>query len=675
MKEIYGWVPWFRKLAQNVAEGGKHFLIERAKKVAWNQNGDSPKLLQHGDENIDPFSFFNYLAGRSGTSANRARIYPCINELFGTPDLDHLDRDEAFIFPASPLVTALFHDKGDGAPDLLWDLFRDAVSGVVSVDASNFDRALEIPSVAISKLTQVLFLINPEEFLPFDNTGVLSLGISTLDKPKKIEWSCYREELRRIRDAFPGCLPYEINLLAYLRSTDRIAVNGRQCFQVSTNVYGNNDDLWEDFRQNNWVYTGGPRSKMGWGEPEPSDGRHEYPLRDPQPGDVALVRYGRQEGRGIGVVYKNDYRDRLAADSRMHVLWLNKSDANLPGNAPIIGFSKAESTKDVFRRAAEYASTFELLDRISGEDPPGPTNGGAPDLQALAGELLIGSDFLHTVWYLLRDKRQVIFQGPPGTGKTYAARKLAACLAGTEERVRLVQFHPSYAYEDFVHGFRPALIDGQPGFKLKKGPLLTMAKEARKDPGAKHFLIIDEINRGNLAKVFGELYFLLEYRDQPMQLQYSDKPFKLPDNLYIIGTMNTADRSIALVDLALRRRFYFVEFHPDKPPIRGLLKRWLDRNARQMAWIANVVDRANERLNDRQATIGPSYFMKEDLDDRKVSLIWEHNVLPYIEERLYGEHDRLSEFRLDKLRREIGGENAEDGSQDGEEVSSDDATS
>ena len=139
--------------------------------------------------------------------------------------------------------------------------------------------------------------------------------------------------------------------------------------------------------------------------------------------------------------------------------------------------------------------------------------------------------------------------------------------------------------------------------------------------------------------------------------------------------MNTADRSIALVDLALRRRFYFVEFHPDKPPIRGLLKRWLDRNARQMAWIADVVDRANERLNDRQATIGPSYFMKEDLDDRKVSLIWEHNVLPYIEERLYGEHDRLSEFQLDKLRREIGGENAEDGSQDGEEVSSDDATS
>ena len=337
------------------AEGGKHFLIERAKKIDWNPKGDTPPLLRHGDENIDPFSFVSYIASRSGTAANRARIYPSVNEFFDTPDLEHLDLDDAFIFPASPLVNVLFHDQGAGDPDLLWRLFRNAVSGVESMDAGNFDRALEIRKVAISKLTQVLFLINPEEFLPFDNTGVLSLGISTLDKPKKIEWSCYREELRRIRDAFPGCLPYEINLLAYLRSTDRIAVNGQQCFQVSTNVYGNNDDLWEDFRQNNWVYTGGPRSKMGWGEPEPSDGRHEYPLRDPQPGDVVLVRYGRQEGRGIGVVYKNDYRDRLAADSRMHVLWLNKSDANLPGNAPSIGFSKAESTKDVFRRAAEYA--------------------------------------------------------------------------------------------------------------------------------------------------------------------------------------------------------------------------------------------------------------------------------------------------------------------------------
>ena len=117
-----------------------------------------------------------------------------------------------------------------------------------------------------------------------------------------------------------------------------------------------------------------------------------------------------------------------------------------------------------------------------------------------------------------------------------------------------MQFHPSYAYEDFVRGFRPALVNGQPGFELKDGPLLRAAKRASEEPGEKHYLIIDEINRGNLAKVFGELYYLLEYRDESITLQYQrddNERFSMPPNLYVIGTMNTADRSIALVDLAL----------------------------------------------------------------------------------------------------------------------------
>ena len=114
--------------------------------------------------------------------------------------------------------------------------------------------------------------------------------------------------------------------------------------------------------------------------------------------------------------------------------------------------------------------------------------------------------------------------------------------------------------------------------------------------------------------------------------------------------MNTADRSIAFVDLALRRRFHFVEFHPDKPPVAGLLERWLKRNAEDMAWVVDLVKRANAKLDDRQAAIGPTYFMKKGLSEEKVRLIWEHNVLPYIEEHLYGETDRLAEFDLEKLR-------------------------
>ena len=279
-----------------------------------------------------------------------------------------------------------------------------------------------------------------------------------------------------------------------------------------------------------------------------------------------------------------------------------------------------------------------------------------PNLAKLAVELFLTEppNFLREIETLLVDKKQVIFQGPPGTGKTYVEQKLAHHLAGSKDRVTLVQFHPSYAYEDFVRGFRPTLRSGQAGFELRDGPLLRAAERAREEPGEKHFLIIDEINRGNLAKVFGELYYLLEYRDEKITLQYQaeeGEKFSLPGNLYIIGTMNTADRSIALVDLALRRRFYFVEFHPDVEPIRGVLRRWLQAKAPEMEWVADVVVHANELLkSDRHAAIGPSYFMRDGLDDDAVERIWKHSVRPYIEERRFGGDEVAEEFSLERLK-------------------------
>ena len=217
-----------------------------------------------------------------------------------------------------------------------------------------------------------------------------------------------------------------------------------------------------------------------------------------------------------------------------------------------------------------------------------------------------------------------------------------------------------------MQGYRPRMsAGGQAGCEIRNGPVLQAAERARQDSHTSHFLVIDEINRGNLGKVFGELYFLLEYRDSEMRLQYSDQPLSLPKNLYIIGTMNTADRSIALVDLALRRRFYFVEFLPDKTPVQGLLRRYLEGNVPGMEWVADVVDRANRQLSeDRHAAVGPSYFLRKNLDEDEVVRIWEHGVLPYIEERLFGyDSSRLSDFALDVLRRRTtgGGSLGEDG--------------
>ena len=316
---------------------------------------------------------------------------------------------------------------------------------------------------------------------------------------------------------------------------------------------------------------------------------------------------------------------------------------------------------------------WALADETGGGSPIGGQEKesgppAAPDLNALAVETHLPVGFLENIRRLLDDKKQVIFQGPPGTGKTYIAQALAETLAGSEDRVTLVQFHPDYAYEQFIQGYRPRTTDsGQITWQVQNGTLLEVAEQAAQAPGFPHFLVIDEINRGNLAKVFGELYFLLEYRQRAMRLHYSKEPFSLPNNLYIIGTMNTADRSIALVDLALRRRFHFVELHPDDDPVRGVLRSYLEDKSPGMEWVADVVDRANELLQeDRHAAIGPSYFMKPDLDEDAVRRIWDHNVRPYIQELLFGYGgSRLEEFTLENLRR---GRTAGGAGDDGEVV-------
>jgi 5-methylcytosine-specific restriction protein B len=254
----------------------------------------------------------------------------------------------------------------------------------------------------------------------------------------------------------------------------------------------------------------------------------------------------------------------------------------------------------------EPEKTDEPGDERDVRDKPKVETYSIASLEELAESVFIDRTYLEEIIELLDSKGQVIFYGPPGTGKTFVAMKLAEYLTRDGGSVSKVQFHPSYAYEDFVEGYRPALLEGQPGFKRQPGPLLRAATEAAAKPEATHVLIIDEINRGNIAKIFGELYFLLEYRNEEIQLQYSDARFELPSNLKIIGTMNTADRSIALVDLALRRRFHFYPFFPDEPPIEGLLRRWLSAYNKDLLWVADLIDLVNMKLPDRDTAVGPS---------------------------------------------------------------------
>ena len=314
----------------------------------------------------------------------------------------------------------------------------------------------------------------------------------------------------------------------------------------------------------------------------------------------------------------------------------------------------------------EMTQQLEVLEKLLAqqpdageEEPPVP----APVLEVeltlpdatdeLARSLNVDAAWLQECIDLLRDRPQLIFYGPPGTGKTFIAQALARHLTD-ENNVRLVQFHPGYSYEDFFEGYRPVKSGG---FELKPGPLRKTVDAARDNPSTPYVLIIDEINRGNLAKIFGELYFLLEYRDQNVDLLYAtddDIGFTLPRNVFVIGTMNTADRSIALVDAAMRRRFAFVSLHPSEPPTRDVLRRWLAESDRD-AGVADLLEELNRRIEDSDFKIGPSYFMRPAVfAPGGLERAWRTAILPLLEEHHFGDGvDVSARYGLDAIRARV----------------------
>lgn len=321
----------------------------------------------------------------------------------------------------------------------------------------------------------------------------------------------------------------------------------------------------------------------------------------------------------------------------------------------------------------DLTNAFTAVSRLVHTEPDAPDEElvapepepitGPPQLRAataeLGAKLHTDVDWLQRIVDLLAARQQIVLYGPPGTGKTYVARALAGNLTDSDA-VRLVQFHPSYAYEDFFEGYRPRAVDGSITFELHPGPLRALAAEARADRGRAYILVIDEINRANLAKVFGELYFLLEYRNDAIRLQYSpEESFTLPPNVFLIGTMNTADRSIALVDAAMRRRFAFVEMHPEEPPVRDLLPRWLAANGKVGDERAALLDALNAEIGteDRDYKIGPSYLMTPDAEQQGgLERVWDYSLLPLLEEHYYGRLSRpqvRERFGLATLRNKI----------------------
>ncbi len=696
LRRMFSWIPLYEEIARKVLEfeSDQPTLIALLKRL----EAKGLKVISILDEDanavkfpleeIDPFTFFASF-NRSTTNANRCGVLAALkSQLQLTAEVPAVIDGIPLLTPQNAWFFAYAPSRGTDDVRKLWALARETVGRTrENFPRSVFNSALTVKRCGLAKLTMGMFWLNPRAFLAAEAHNVASAkraGIAPPEDSADGYFSWLDQVVEKVGDDLPtisrkayepeSVLLHEsepLNETDTSKSRDRKARLMPAGFAFWTIQAGVKGQQWDDFREHGLIAVGFPgvgdfRSYSSRQEirrkllelsprdsvPEMEDSRVNARLaawqfsREMKPGDIVFASRGIRRLLGCGRIV-SDYifdEQRPEYPHLRRVEWLSVGDWEIPD-------SNLTAVKTLTRVTGEDFINVRLA--LAGLDPktlaqslPMPRWDRYTKADALADLFADESEF-DTMLARLRRKKNLVLTGPPGVGKTFVAKRLAFAAMGErdESRVAMVQFHQSYSYEDFIQGFRPR--DGG-GFQRKSGVFHDFACRAQRDLGRDYFFIIDEINRGNLSKIFGELMMLLEAdkrgAEHALPLTYAESSsdtFYLPPNLYLIGTMNTADRSLALVDYALRRRFAFFDLEPKFASER--FADWLRRAGATDALVEKIqrgVAALNGHIADapdlgRGFCIGHSYFCPINgsvPDDAWLQEVIEAEIRPLLEE-------------------------------------------
>lgn len=719
MDRQYSWPRFFMELADKLLafKDDRQALITTLQHVYAELGMDLPTLDSGGiPTDIDPFTVFG-LFNRGLTDNKRRAVALGIGGALGVQAPLH---DDFVGIPTLLNFNATFYDQArrdDGDIERLWDLFAVALAyadqpteQTEAVFRHAYDSVLQ-QRHASWNVTIGLFWIRPYAYVSLSSrdqwflalpdrmpSAVRSLLVSLKKVPESAEYLRIRDSILSVLDSgtygyssFPELSEYawriseQVNRENKLADKDKEEViqaaalgdDGVQTVRYWLYAPGRGARMWEEFYERGvmglgWHQLGDLRGYATKEEmrqrlletrddntSQTNSARAVWQFaNEMKPGDVIFVKRGLKEIIGRGVV-TGDYVYDPDGGEYPHlreVSWKRQGSWRSDQQFPMKTLTDITYDQELVKRIE--TSFLDSEDSVDIEE-------AAAVFPEYSTENFLKSVYMDRQQYnaivgLLKTKKNIIMQGAPGVGKTYAAKRLAYSMMGVKDvsRVKLIQFHQSYSYEDFIEGYRPSGA----GFELVKGAFYSFCKKAADDDEENaYFFIIDEINRGNLSKIFGELFMLIESdkRGNELQLLYSRELFSVPTNVHIIGMMNTADRSLAMLDYALRRRFAFVELRPAFDS-DGFRKYCAGLDNSRFEALVREVESLNRAIAEDESLgegfcIGHSYFCNMEADsctDEALASIVDYELIPMLKEYWFDEPGKVREWS-DRLRRSL----------------------